>query len=58
MAYPRAAALSEVLWSPRETRNYEAFLLRLAEHLKRLEAAGVNYRSLDKEPRAAPTSNS
>ncbi len=58
MTYPRAAALSEVLWSPRETRNYEAFLIRLAEHLKRLEAAGVNYRSLDKEPRAAPTSNS
>jgi hexosaminidase len=47
MAYPRAAALSEVLWSPRGSRNYGQFLTRLAEHLKRLDAMGVNYRALD-----------
>jgi hexosaminidase len=52
MTYPRAAALSEVLWSPPESRNYETFVVRLAEHLKRLGAAGVNYCSLDKD--AAP----
>ncbi len=44
MTYPRAAALSEVLWSPAESRNYEQFATRLAEHLKRLDAMGVNYR--------------
>ncbi|UCG58981.1 MAG: beta-N-acetylhexosaminidase [Phycisphaerales bacterium] len=50
MSYPRAAALSEAVWSPRQSRNYERFLIRLTEHLKRLEAAEVNYRPLDAEP--------
>jgi len=54
MAYPRAAALSEVLWSRRENRNYEEFVIRLSEHLKRLEAAEVKYRPLDKEPMRWP----
>jgi hexosaminidase len=50
MAYPRAAALSEVLWSPRKSRNYEAFLVHLVEHLKRLDVISVNYyRPLDRE---------
>ncbi len=47
MTYPRAAALAEVGWSPMTTRNYENFLARLGRHLKRLDAAGVNYRKLD-----------
>ena len=50
MAYPRAAALSEVLWSPRENRNFELFLVRLIKHLERLDAMDVNYRPLDREP--------
>ncbi len=50
MAYPRAITLSEALWSSGENRSYEAFLVRLNEHLKRLDAAGVNYRPLDKHP--------
>jgi len=48
MAYPRAAALSEVLWSLRQSRNYEFFLNRLLEHLKRLDEMDVNYRPLDR----------
>ncbi len=48
MAYPRAAALSEVLWSPMEGRSYELFLSRLVEHLKRLDEIDVNYRPLDR----------
>lgn len=47
MTYPRAAALCEVLWSPRVNRNYDEFATRLNEHLKRLDAAQVNYRPLD-----------
>jgi alpha-N-acetylglucosaminidase len=47
MAYPRASALSEVLWSPRENRNFDEFSIRLTEHLKRLKAAEVNYRPPD-----------
>jgi hexosaminidase len=50
MAYPRAVALAEVLWSAREGRDYERFLVRLTEHLRRLKALGVNYRPLDGRP--------
>jgi hexosaminidase len=43
MVYPRACALAEVLWSPRETRNYDDFLKRMQVHRKRLGKWGVNY---------------
>jgi len=46
MAYPRSAALAEVLWSPRQERNYEHFRVRLRDHLARLSVLGVNYRPL------------
>ena len=46
MTYPRAAALSEVLWSPRAGRNWDQFLARLSGHLERLKALEVNYRPL------------
>jgi len=47
MAFPRACALSEVLWSPKDNRSFGQFLLRLLEHRKRLKAADVNFRPLD-----------
>ena len=49
MTYPRACALSEQVWSPRErTGTSEAFLSRLTHHLNRLDAAtGIKYRALD-----------
>jgi hexosaminidase len=47
MAYPRAAALAEVAWSPKTSRNYENFLARLRRHLERFNIAGINYRKLD-----------
>jgi len=43
MAYPRACALSEVLWSPAGTRNWDDFSKRLLKHFKRLDALKVNY---------------
>jgi len=43
MAYPRACALSEVLWSPRENRSWNDFASRLLVHFERLDALGVNY---------------
>jgi hexosaminidase len=49
MAYPRAAALAEVGWSPKASKHYESFLARLSHHLDRLESMGVNYRKLDSE---------
>jgi hexosaminidase len=47
MAWPRLSALSEVVWSPAERKNYTDFESRIKTHLKRLNAIGVNYRPLD-----------
>ena len=47
MAFPRLAALGEVLWSPREGKSYDGFLARLRPHLDRLRALGVNFRNPD-----------
>jgi hexosaminidase len=43
MVYPRASAMSEVLWSPKSARNYDNFLRRMNDHFKRLEEWKVNY---------------
>ena len=42
MAYPRAVALAEVVWSPKEKRNWFSFWGRLQTHFQRLENMGVN----------------
>src|SRR5438270_740780 len=44
MAWPRLAALPEVLWSPKEARTWDDFARRLAPHLERLAILDVNYR--------------
>jgi len=44
MAFPRMLALSEVLWSKPEDKNYTDFLSRLNAQLPRLDAQNVNYR--------------
>jgi len=46
MAWPRLAALSEVVWSQKEAKDYKGFESRLKAHLRRLDAIGVNYRPL------------
>ena len=46
-AFPRMAALSEVVWSPKEARDYNAFLQRLTAHQQRLRILDVNFRPLD-----------
>ncbi|MBO6585944.1 MAG: beta-N-acetylhexosaminidase [Gracilimonas sp.] len=43
MAYPRAAALSEVLWTPVENKNWLEFWSRLQTHFERLDILEVNY---------------
>jgi len=47
MAYPRALALAEAVWSYPQQRDFADFRPRLTEHLGRLDALGVNYRALD-----------
>ncbi len=43
-AFPRAAALAEVVWSPPAARDFPDFQRRLSYHLRRLDALGVNFR--------------
>jgi hexosaminidase len=47
-AFPRLTALAEVVWSPKDQRNYEGYLARLGAHQRRLEALDVNARPLDR----------
>ena len=43
MIFPRVAALSEVLWSPAKSRNWDDFKKRLPLQLKRYDLWGTNY---------------
>ncbi len=54
MAYPRALALAEVGWSPRETRDWPDFVFRLGEVLPHLDALNVNYRVPDERRAQRP----
>jgi hexosaminidase len=50
MVYPRAAALAEVVWSPKEKRDYTDFLNRMKSHVQRLKSWNVNYaKHIEKE---------
>ena len=42
MAFPRLSALSEVVWSKKESRDYSDFINRLSTHLVRLKNQGIN----------------
>lgn len=43
MLFPRLTALSEVLWSPKKSRNWDDFQKRLPDQLKRYDFWNVNY---------------
>ncbi|WP_164851295.1 glycoside hydrolase family 20 protein [Larkinella soli] len=43
MVWPRAAALAEVVWTPREGKSWEDFSRRMRPHFRRLEAMGVRF---------------
>lgn len=43
MVFPRAWALSEVFWSPKDSRNWNDFVPRMEYFFERCETAGVNY---------------
>lgn len=50
MAFPRACAMAEVVWSPKESRDWASFSSRLPFHLDRLTEMGVKFRHLDPGP--------
>lgn len=41
MTFPRLAALSEIAWSPREARDWNGFLQRLAPQMQRYRKSGI-----------------
>jgi len=43
MVFPRIAALAEVVWSPKASRNYDDFMNRMQDEVKRYDAYGINY---------------
>ncbi|MCV9927543.1 glycoside hydrolase family 20 protein [Flavobacterium sp. LS1R49] len=43
MIFPRLAALSETLWSTKESRDWNDFTMRLTSLLKRYDYLGINY---------------
>jgi hexosaminidase len=44
MAYPRAEAIAELTWTPKELKNWDDFLSRVITDDARLDIIGVNYR--------------
>ncbi|MBP6214879.1 MAG: family 20 glycosylhydrolase [Chitinophagaceae bacterium] len=43
MTWPRAFAIAEALWSPKDKRNWNDFAARVEAHFGRLQAAQVKY---------------
>ncbi|WP_018619895.1 beta-N-acetylhexosaminidase [Spirosoma luteum] len=43
MTYPRAWALSEVFWSPKEAKSWPDFVKRVETHFDRADVAQINY---------------
>lgn len=50
MIFPRMSALSEVLWSPKGSRNWSSFEKRLPGLLKRYDWLKVNYSTAYQDP--------
>jgi len=45
MAFPRMCALAEVIWSPKDSKNYTDFRRRLDVQMERLRVLNVHYRT-------------
>ncbi len=43
MAFPRIAAMAEVVWTAKENRNWDDFMARMAKHTSLLDAMKINY---------------
>jgi hexosaminidase len=43
MVFPRAWALSEVYWSPKESKNWDNFILKVEKQFERSDIAEINY---------------
>lgn len=43
MVFPRLAAMAEVVWSPKENRNWADFSRKMEHHYRRYERLGISY---------------
>ncbi|HEY0433435.1 MAG TPA: family 20 glycosylhydrolase [Chitinophagaceae bacterium] len=43
MVWPRALAISEAVWTPKERRNWKDFASRVEDHFRRFDVAGKKY---------------
>ncbi|MEO5649460.1 MAG: beta-N-acetylhexosaminidase [Ginsengibacter sp.] len=50
MLFPRMSALSEVLWSPKESKNWNEFTSNLTDIYKRYQLWGANYYTAEAIP--------
>jgi hexosaminidase len=57
-AFPRAAALAEVLWSPPEGRSWDDFVARLPAQFERYRVLGVAFADTAFEPQIAASRGS
>jgi hexosaminidase len=55
MVFPRLAALSEVVWSPKAAHNWDDFSRRVRSDCLRLDRLRVNHRPLSTTPEEPPT---
>ena len=58
MIMPRMTALSEVLWSPKEARDWGDFSKRMETQYKRFDKLGINYATSAFQVSATPELNS
>ena len=54
MAFPRLTAMAEVVWTPKDLKNYADYLGRLSQHVRRLQMLDVNFRPLDAPASGGP----
>ncbi|HPE17174.1 MAG TPA: family 20 glycosylhydrolase [Tenuifilaceae bacterium] len=57
MIFPRLAALSEVVWSPKESRNWDSFTNRMKTQYERYSKLGINYSKSAYQINVEPTIN-
>ncbi len=57
MTYPRALAIAEAIWSPKEKKNWTSFSNRVEQHFDRLDAAQIKYAKSIYDPIVKTTLN-
>jgi hexosaminidase len=57
MTYPRALAIAESVWSPKEKKEWKHFLTKVETHFARLDEAEIKYATSVYEPKFVLTRN-